>query len=93
MVHGEEEQALAFAERLRGEGTARVHVPQLHEAFGLGGGHRREQKLAPGSSPARVADAPERKSRRGGLKAARERHGRGAESTGRGGRRKPPRGR
>lgn len=93
VVHGEEEQALALADRLRGEGTARVHVPQLHESFGLGGGHRRGQKIALSSSPTNVVDEPERKSRRGGLKAARERHGRGAESGSRGGRRKPPRGR
>lgn len=71
-VHGEEEQSQAFAERLRREAPARVHVPLLHECFGLGGRHgegRGPASAEPWSPPAQAREKP----RRGGLRAARAR--------------------
>lgn len=37
LVHGEEEQALAFATRLEQEGFPKPRVPSLHESLSLGG--------------------------------------------------------
>ena len=66
MVHGEEEQSLAFAEHLGRETTARVHVPVLHECFGLGGRHARGRdaswrstlRIRPRRRPTRRATRP-----------------------------------
>jgi len=69
VVHGEEEQATAFAGALGQRSGAHIHLPQLHESFGLGGRHRRDQRIEPGAAPPREKAPP----RRGGLKAARER--------------------
>jgi metallo-beta-lactamase family protein len=59
IVHGEEEQALAFAQHLAPQTGARVHVPRLHETYGLGGLHPHGQtRLA--FDPAGAGDpAPE----------------------------------
>ncbi len=47
VVHGEEEQALALASTIREESPeSRVHVPHLHESFGLGGRDRRRRGVA-----------------------------------------------
>lgn len=72
VVHGEEEQSQTFAERLAKETPARVHVPMLHEFFGLGGRHREQRGPAPAEPWSHPAPAPE-KQRRGGLRAARAR--------------------
>lgn len=42
LVHGEEKQALALAERLHENGFGGVSVPTLHETVPLGGGHQRK---------------------------------------------------
>jgi metallo-beta-lactamase family protein len=47
VVHGETEQATALAEHLRQASPARVHLPQLHETFGLGGRHKRDRQILP----------------------------------------------
>ncbi len=72
VVHGEEEQSQAFAERLTKETPARVHLPELHAYFGLGGRHRVQRGSVPPLPP--PPSEPDReKSRRGGLRAARAR--------------------
>ncbi len=74
VVHGEEEQSLAFAERLGRETTARVHVPQLHEAFGLGGRHGRERRFLPGANQGdRPADGSRGVGKSEGAASARDR--------------------
>ena len=75
VVHGEEEQSQAFAERLTKETPARVYVPLPNEFFGLGGQHREQRGPAlaePSSRMAPVVPARE-KPRRGGLRSARAR--------------------
>ncbi len=47
IVHGEEEQALAFADHLSQASTARIWVPRLHESYGLGGRHPRSPETPP----------------------------------------------
>jgi metallo-beta-lactamase family protein len=90
VVHGEEEQSQAFAERLRRESPARVSVPLPHESFGLGGRHREQRGVGlmePWTPPRPIRE----KSLRGGLRAARARRdeskGRGAPPARKGGRR------
>jgi metallo-beta-lactamase family protein len=72
VVHGEEEQSQAFAERLAKDTPARVHVPLLHETFGLGGLHPQRRGVAP-VQPWSPPAPPKEKPRRGGLRAARAR--------------------
>jgi metallo-beta-lactamase family protein len=56
VVHGEEEQALAFASRLEQGTTARVHVPALHQTFGLGGRDGRQEGPVPDPSDQPLPD-------------------------------------
>lgn len=44
LVHGEEAQSLAFAERLEHEGFIAPHVPTMHETIALGGSHPRKRR-------------------------------------------------
>lgn len=55
VVHGEEEQALALSSAIQEESPdSRVHVPHLHESFGLGGHDGRERRVD--RTPARDGD-------------------------------------
>lgn len=74
VVHGEEEQSQAFAERLAKETQARVHVPLPHEAFALGGPHPQRRGMT-AAQPWSPPPPPREKPRRGGLRAARARLG------------------
>jgi hypothetical protein len=58
VVHGEEEQSLAFAEHLRKETTARVEAPRPHEFFGLGGREGRERGIRPSADDGTVRGDP-----------------------------------
>ncbi len=57
VVHGEEEQAIAFAGHLARETAARIWVPRLHESFGLGGAHARARHVPPSLPAAKDPDA------------------------------------